>query len=284
MHPSPVPPDRAPHPEAEANRQRGAKLFCGVREYFLDQDVLPIEGRRRPVEVLLARGSWRHWYAPFVHSEIVGEFAKLRSADPPAILNFAAVYGDLGFAALVTDPADAFHVDATTGARSQGGDPLPWIRAHAAGVHSCLLLTDALQRDASKSTIGKLLATLEDQAVGEHAEIYRLRLPAGRTPAAVARAVRNGILNPNLTGIYRYVTYDTKDKIDRSFFGFRAIVHVLYWHLANLIEGGTVKHCEAEGCDGLFIRSDPRQRYCPKRFRQNESACSARQRQRELRG
>jgi hypothetical protein len=98
----------------------------------------------------------------------------------------------------------------------------------------------------------------------------------------MAQHIRNTILNRNVSRIYRYVATDEKGK-DRSFFGFHAVIDVVYWHLANLIDGGIVKRCEADRCDGLFIQSDPRQRYCPKRFRQQESPCATRQRQRERR-
>jgi hypothetical protein len=95
----------------------------------------------------------------------------------------------------------------------------------------------------------------------------------------MAREWRRQIINANLRGIYRYVSIDDSGK-DRSFFGFSAPIEVVYWHLATVIDGGMVKRCEAQGCGGIFVQTDPRQRFCPKRWRQRESSCAMRQRQR----
>src|SRR5262245_59998018 len=111
MHRSPIPPDVAPHPEAAENRQGGSEQFQGVREYFIDHDTFQSGRRKVTVDVLLARGKFTHWYAPFVHSEMVGELAKLRAGTPEQILEFAGTYGALGFPYLVmvTGLKNAFH-------------------------------------------------------------------------------------------------------------------------------------------------------------------------------
>lgn len=292
MHRNPTPPDVAPHPEAVENRHRGAKLFVGVRKPFLDQDTVTLAPtRRETVEVVLQQGGFTHWYAPFVHTEMPGELAKLRTADASQVLEFARTYGLLGFSQLVgrtEDLRNAFHVDRVTGERSQGGDPLPWIQAHASGVYVCLVLTEALASRVSKAAFKKLLDGLNKVPYGDGADIFRVQIDWnsrfwGQSPEDMARHVRRSIINPHLRGIYRYVTYDGKDKKERSFFGFHAVVNVVYWHLANVLDGGVVKRCEADHCDGIFIQDDPRQRFCPKRFRQRESLCAARQRQRKFR-
>ena len=290
MHNDSTPPDRARHPEALENRRRGARVLVGVpQEAAIERGTLPLWGRRQAVEVLLTRGRIAHWYAPFVHRELPGELAKLRAADPDQIVAFAQTYGPLGFPALAFEGGDTsvlFHVDPVTGARSQGGDPLPWIRAHAAGVALCLALHDALARRVSADTLRQLVDACagERWADGAHAEVVGVDWTAGGgwTPRELARQIRNRIINANVSRIYRYVHVDEKGR-DRSYFGFRTVVDVVYWHLANLVDGGVVKQCEAAGCGAFFIQTDPRQRFCPKRFRQYESACAARQRQRDHR-
>jgi hypothetical protein len=201
-----------------------------------------------------------HWYAPFVHTELPAELAKLRQADQEQALDFARTYGELGFSSLAGTWEQATHLDLESGQRSTGGDPLPWIRAHASGVYVCLAVAHAL-------TTPKLVTRkfLDDFNGWPY-----------------ARQLRAEIINRNVTRIYRYVSVDDKGR-DRTFFQFRARVDVAYWHLANALDGGTLKRCSADGCSGIFIQTDPRQRYCPKRWRQRESSCAMRQRQRDAR-
>ena len=282
----------APHPEASENRCRGSQLLQGVRAaYVIDEDTLRLAGRRQKVAVLLGVGRIAHWYAPFVHEELAGEVAKLRLADEHQILGFATTYGELGFRSLVTygpgikSPEalwrQATHLDRKTGKRSMGGDPLPWIRAHASGIYVCLAISNALTSGLSTKRLRALLDSFYGMPYGDAVELGTIETArSGQKPLDAARDLRALIINANLRRVHRYVSVDEKGK-PRSFFGYSAPVDVVYWHLANLIDGGTVKRCEAEGCGGIFIQADPRQRYCPKRWRQRESSCAMRQRQRQ---
>jgi hypothetical protein len=300
MHRNPTPPDTAPHPEAGENRRLGSQVFQAVRaEYFIDQDTLPViqAGRKTvivvagshpdatatAVDVVLGRGRHTHWYAPFVHAELPGELAKLREADAEKILDFVHTYGQLGFSWLVRTLEEATHLNRQTGRREAGGDPLPWIRAHAWGVYICLTLTEALASRTSGDALRSLLDSWNGVLYAEAAEMNQVQIGWRReTPTEMARRLRASIINRNLRGVSRYVSVDDQGK-DRSFFQYDAPVSVAYWHLVNLIDSGTVKRCEAEGCGGVFIQTDPRQRYCPKRWRQRESSCATRQRQRDAR-
>lgn len=273
------------HPDAGENRRLGSQLFKGVRtEYFISQDTIRLGGRKQTVDVLLGKGSLASWFAPFVHAELPGELAKLRNANEQQILDFAGTYGELGFSSLVKHPKEAFHYDPQTGVRSMAGDPLPWIRAHASGVYICLALTEALS--ASRKTaenLRRLLNGLNGTMYGDGADVFDVLIAwTGESPQEMAREWRRRIINANVHRVHRYISVDEKGK-DRSFFGFRAPVDVIYWHLANVIDGGTVKRCEADGCGGIFVKTDPRMRYCPKRWRERESVCAMRQRQREAR-
>lgn len=304
--------DVAHHPEAGENRRLGSQVFRGVRaDYFISQDTLALEraGQPQTVAVLLGRGGIAHWYAPFVHTEVPGELAKLRAANEQEILDFAATYGDLGFPSLSGSSgallwhavqiaakgagareavnrafrARMFHHDPQTRRQSMGGDPLPWIRGHATGIYICLTFTEALNKRMRPNELEKLINSFNGSMYGRGDVVAQFGTAwRGETPVEMARHWRREIINSNLRGITRYVSLDDKGK-DRSFFGYDAPVSVAYWHLANAIDGGIVKRCEANGCGGLFIQTDPRQRYCPKRWRQRESSCAMRQRQREAR-
>ncbi|HEX9429191.1 MAG TPA: hypothetical protein VF944_02345, partial [Candidatus Bathyarchaeia archaeon] len=83
--------------------------------------------------VLRGKGPSRRMYFPMMHPEIPGEVAKLRREDEAGVLEFARAYGSLGFSGLV--PAE----------RRCGGDPLPWIWAHAETLHIGLQLILFLQ-------------------------------------------------------------------------------------------------------------------------------------------
>jgi hypothetical protein len=265
--------DLRSHPEAPETTRVGADVFAGVRERYVAED-----GR------LVGYGRMAQWYSPFVHRELPGEVAKLRQADDAEIVSFAGTYGELDYTAFAAgDP----QIDLGVG--EIGKDPLDWIRAHASGVYICLSLTEALTRRMPTPKLEALLASFDNvtYAVQALPRQVSLRWQPARTPRLddprlAARHLRAGIINANLTGISRYVAV-TDDGKDRSFFGYMGRASVLYWHLANMIDGGIAKRCEAAGCGAFFIQSDPRQRYCPRRWQQLESSCAVRQRQRDNR-
>ncbi len=284
-----------PHPEATENRRLGSRWFTSVREtYTIEQDAVRLADRRQAVDALVGSGAIAHWYAPFVHTEIAGELAKLRSADEQAILSFARTYGEMGFDRLHID-MDDMAAREKAGKRIFVGDPLPWLRAHASGVAFCLEVTQALASGRkAAAVVSSVLRGFDGVVYGEGAEVVRLSVDDSRryytqlgrnemTLTDAARLLRADIVNPNLGGIRRCVVVGGAKGKDQSFFRWRAPIDAVYWHLANMIDGGIAKRCEADGCGGIFIQTDPRQRYCPKQWRQRESACATRQRQREAR-
>lgn len=243
---------------------------------------------RDQVELLVGEGPISDSFAPFVHSELPGELAKLRDASAADVQDFAQRYGGLGPVQLAPphggyEPSllDPSHCPLS----------LPWIRAHAWGTHICLAITEALSRAASDDELRRLLLPWDDTRVGRigpGARCFDLEaltvFGAGSLieggPTDAAHAVRGHIINANLRDIYRYVEWDRGTA--RTYFGYTVTMSVIYWHLADVIDGGIVKRCEADGCGGFFIQTDPRQRYCPKRWRQRESACALRMRQRRI--
>lgn len=289
MHRNPAPPGKVPHPEADRNRRVGSKVFYGVRtEYGIQQEDVLLGGRVQSLPTVAGREGFAHWYAPFVHTELPGELAKLAAAGDDEILTFASTYGEMGFDFLADVEWQVNRLSA--GQRMFVGDPLPWLRDHARGAYICLAITEAIAKKRARARLASLLQEWDGMAYGALAHSRHVlvdnvvRRPSnGRkhlapTPEDVARAVRREIINQNIGGIHRYVSIDEKGH-DRSYFRYTATIEVVYWHLANVIEGGIVKRCEGPGCGGMFIQTDPRQRFCPKRWRQRESSCATRQRQ-----
>jgi hypothetical protein len=276
------------HPECTENRRLGAKLLKHVGGMSLGHSSIRLAGCVETVEVVLSvTGVARltDWYAPFVHTELPGELAKLREANAEQVLGFAKTYGCLGFAELNDDPYNAIQYD-DDGAESSPGDPVPWIRAHASGAHLCLMVTEAIREKLPAPRLRERLDGFADVLVGIRGDVEPVRinwdeLPEGCTPELMARHLRREIVNSNLMEVDRYLGTD-EDGQDRSYFR-GPCISVVYWHIINAIDGGIVKRCEAQGCEGLFIQTDPRQRFCPKRWRQEESTCAARQRQRNHR-
>ncbi len=283
----------SPHPEAVENRRQGAQVLYGVRERYAIERIPLDRGDRYEQDVLIGSGRICRWYAPFVHHEIPGELAKLRAADPSVVVDFAQSYGDLGFALLWQPDLAQIHERMERKEPLEFGDPLYWIDAHATGVSLCLAITHALGRKTRAATLRRLLSDFDQVGygaahrvtrldVGDAERLYSTMLRRAPTADELARFIRRQIINSNILGIHRYVGTDETGK-ERTFFKFVAPINVVYWHLANIIDGGIVKKCAAEGCGGMFIQTDPRQRYCPRRWRQRESSCAMRQRQREAR-
>jgi hypothetical protein len=92
-----------------------------------------------------------------------------------------------------------------------------------------------------------------------------------------ARAVLRAFLEPNLCGVDR--GYDPET--GRSVFKFKALIQLIYWQVADWINGERLRACEE--CQTIFFASDDRQRFCPPPQGINESRCARRARMRALR-
>jgi hypothetical protein len=115
------------------------------------------------------------------------------------------------------------------------------------------------------------------------------------------RVFRSWVINANIQGVVRELKVRSRRVIqklsqqphqrhdlkkERSYWVFTALIETAYWHLANLIDGGTVKRCE--DCSAIFIQRDRRQRFCPPSYNPKSSSrqhsrCGTRKRVREFR-
>ncbi len=198
------------------------------------------------------------------------------------------------------------------------GDPVWWALAHVANVVEILGLAkdrgSALDRRLAETAKQHAAAAIQIPTVGPHmvqlqedvaaalhvppsfpvtnrqgvARLYgveaAVRVDAAedaasraRAPLAVARRLLAERLNPNLVGVVR--VYDAEAAGPR--FAVRVLVEAIYWELADRLETRTtIRRCP---CGALFFAIDQRQKHCPPREGQRESACAKRFRMRRLR-
>ena len=247
-------------------------------------------------------------YDPFDRKELPGEIAKLKPGDPDGLREFVLRYGTFGYAPVVNaveeykpDPELLFDLS----------EPLDWIWAHANGIRlvmegirilherdegkavkylACLLHPDLdLAESTLENEVYGAVPQGEDMAVYEApiglreatlAQRWILRAPQVRPLATVGEIV-GGILTANLALNRREVYYDAETGSIRSTFVYDAMIQAVYQQLLETAEGGRVEECDE--CHALFIQTDGRQHFCPPRFKEKESRCALRYRQREWR-
>jgi hypothetical protein len=215
-----------------------------------------------------------------------------------AVSNLSHTYGPLDFLSLSSDPEHHFYTW-PNGQRTMGGDPLDWIRAHARTVKLCLELTEALQRNSARD-IDRLVTaptrgfakrgTIEQESVQDLIAIPlpwwkydRGKAQPNPSPTTRARILRATLINQNISRIHRFLKVNL-DGTEQSFFAFGAQIEAVYWHLANVVDGGIVARCKRPGCGALFIQRHRSQEYCAPRYGQRESPCALWVRQRRLGG
>jgi len=249
------------------------------------------------------------WYDPFDRKELPGEIAKLKPGDTKALREFVLRYGKFGYTAVVNAVQD-YHLDSEM--LFDQSEPLDWIWAHANGVRLVLEGIRILhERDEGKAVrylanllhpylnppestlafaeVRRALPQGKDTAVYEAPIGYRevvlpqrwmLHAPRVRPLATVGDMVCD-ILTPNLALNRREVYYDTETSSIRSTFVYDGMIQAVYQQLLETAEGGRIAECDE--CHALFIQTDARQHFCPPRFKEKESRCALRYRQREWR-
>lgn len=288
--------------EVVPNLGVGFATFLSVHE-----DYHIVEGRLGPKSHTRVRK-----YAPALYPELPGELAKLQWGDVDAVLKFARVYGTLGYRAFI--PLEVW----VRGGTIPIGDPLLWIWAHADTVKICLELSYLLQEgDAAslRSYLQSLRITdqdIEERCDASFKETLRatpaferwwehennwpsavvatrgaitlmrwggpaLKLRTNDEVNALTRQIRRSLINENIAGIHRVLLDDGRK--DGLFWEFGALIEMVYWHVANAVDGRQFKRCEADNCGALFVQTDPRQHFCPPMFgRKGESRCAVRHR------
>jgi hypothetical protein len=238
-----------------------------------------------PGGVVIGRGDRRAWLAPIEHPELPQMVAKLETADDAGTRTFYETYGSLGFLNLTTDWRVHLHTW-PDGTRTMGGDPLWWVRAHARTVRLCLELSEALQRKHTASLERLLADPHRGYAVRDRlervsaasflrlshrsmrdAEFQKLSIPLR------AQMLRVSLIERNITGIHRSWKVENEWAVHPRF-RFAAPIEGVYWHLADVIDGGRVARCKRPGCGAFFIQTHRNQEYCAPRYLQRESPCA----------
>jgi hypothetical protein len=236
--------------------------------------------------VLVASGKAKRVYAPAVHPELPGEIAKLRREDPEALVRFAEMYGALGYESLASLE------------KRRGGDPLPWVWAHARQLHRCLALARALQRRDSRPIYALLDELGKEREEVHGAQIKRVIRSFGPQfkgdERAAVREILSALITKNLARVGLRLTNVAKAVGElgagsvgsrhaapafRLFLAFDALIEVAYLYLANTLAGGRIQRCASPRCGAFFVQTDARQRYCPSFPFSTESACALRERQ-----
>src|SRR3989304_3344209 len=100
----------------------------------------------------------------------------------------------------------------------------------------------------------------------------------GGDTAEGGRTVIAGILNPNLLytrlGLRSYI--DSKSLLIKQDCIY--LLAAIYWQLARIVAERQVARCSL--CEGIFVVTEQRQKYCPPARGRSESICAARARKR----
>lgn len=260
---------------------------------------------------VVAEGQFIRWYNPMEARELPSEVYRLSYGDKKAVLEFVSRYGLLGRTELINASIflgpDADPVLDNT-------EPLEWIWAHA---HNVRLVMDGLrvlstrdEREAASylhrlalpqpalfdvfppDQVEEVIRAHSPEGVKiygaivgirEHVEPRQWRYPdVMQIPAVeVVGHIVGDILNENLALASRQVFFDPASHSIKSAFQYHALIQYVYQQLLETAEGGRIAECDE--CHALFIQTDGRQRFCPPRFKEKESRCALRYRQREWR-
>jgi hypothetical protein len=244
-----------------ASSKSGFRQPWGVQEYEIRDGALC--NTNRAVRT--------RYFFPVLAKELPERLVKIHEGNEADLLRFAKRYGQLGHDLLVRNEDRRY------------GDPLPWIWTHVRSVRACMSLIEKIQTDdldglqdffaAHKTLDIALRGQIKPLVWGSVTSNFR----------SVALWIVQNIINPNIAGIHRVIDIGEANGPYRSFFTHSALIEMVYWHLADAIDGGTVKRCSSAGCGAYFIATDRRQRFCSPDNPKTESPCSIRERVRRFR-
>lgn len=214
-------------------------------------------------------------YNPLDHLELPSVLAKVDVSDQSEILEFVHQYGLLGGSS------------GDTGSW-QEAEPIRWFQEQAMVTKLLLeLVKCSLDNDEARaSDICRSNEPSGDTFGGIKKSVLVCRtddydVPSGLvsdTPLGQVRYMASAIINSNIRGISRKAT-PLIDGVKSSFY-FTSLLDVISWQLLNSLEGG-ISVAECATCHTPFIKTDGRQRFCPKRYGEAESRCALLYRQRK---
>jgi hypothetical protein len=177
---------------------------------------------------------------------------------------------------------------------SGGGDPLPWIWAHIRTVKICLELT-ALIQDRSEEGAEEFLKQFRSNRSATPpyydlnvAILHKIesrgvqwscdqRKGADRwTALDFAKYIRRDLINENISRIR--IALGPVGRSEDSFFEYRALIEMVYWHLHNIATEGKLRRCLE--CRAFFIQRDAREKFCRTGLVKDQSYCGIKYRAR----
>jgi hypothetical protein len=229
--------------------------------------------------VVLTRQGQPRTYSPYLHAkDLVEALRSLAYASEDEIgaetAAFANGFGFLGWGLL------------TKKRKRRLREPIRWIRAHANTIRLIIEGAALLHegRDVGEPELNDLLG--KDLAIG--GTLFRFN---NRNWARIVYPRRVQLrqwiahfLSENLAGVSRRVFLD-QGRFDPSFL-FTAPIQAAYWHLADVLSRRRPEFVRCLVCQKVFVRTDKRQRFCPKILapgEHGESRCGGWYRQRRKR-
>jgi len=181
---------------------------------------------------------------------------------------------DPKFAKQLKDPRSPAYIELAT------GEPLYWFKAHARTVRVArdLIICLKLKDDSRLRALLKALPRKQYAALGDLGEAEAFDWVtdyAGRDLMGAGQEALIGLINPNIQGVQRELHVDSFGQLQYSF-TFTALIQVIYWHLASLLNDDKLPPRFCQRCGEPFFPADPRQRYCPKPLGKSRSICGAR--------
>jgi hypothetical protein len=239
-------------------------------------------------------------YMPFSEPGLPTALARI-SSEEVTPLEFASVYGELGFSRLVrralspefsaclpkTDEWKMAHAgyrgyrDAIWAA-CRGlpeGDPLDWLMAHSRTVALCLQFIGLLESGDEMAIREEVECIQAHKPYAKRAQLIRLPVREWReslkrhSASVIIRPQLCHLITENIAGVRReFITDPFNSHADSFFFG--STIEAVYWQIADKMEAKMVRRCDE--CHRFFVARDKRQRYCPALPGSTRSRCSSR--------
>jgi hypothetical protein len=249
-------------------------------------------------------GIGRDWYSPSQEEGLPSELARVNQAWKRrrlgastdlaedivvrSVLDFLRQFGFLGLTHLWGEPRKVA-LDGVT--QFADGDLFAWVLAHAENVELCLSLAGSLG-SGHHERLAQIWQYLEETrpqlfpglplripTLTEHLQMLNITTlyAPGSSLTKKTHALLQACLAPNLGQVGR--VYDSES--GRSVFQFQALIQLIYWQLADWINGERLRECRE--CHMYFFAHDGRQQFCPPPQGIKESRCARRFRMRARR-
>ncbi|MGE3959943.1 MAG: hypothetical protein AB7H96_24760 [Vicinamibacterales bacterium] len=240
------------------------------------------EGKIRPslngqwLDVFNSSGA-RTYFPMADHPAMLSEFGKAASGAPADVLRFVHQFGLPGLWRTYhfNEAPEHLRFLEAAGVVAIEGDPLSWVVHHARAVRLVLSLLNALEHPAP------LQRELEQYRVQSEDGSTRLAFPSAQrgnifpfsysvedttTPREVALRVIARVLSRNIEGVRRALVVEPNESGHlelQNQWQPNNLLDCIYWKLADVAMGGTVRHCADPQCGALFVATSDKMKFCP---------------------